>query len=82
MINYIKANPLRLAIKRTKPGLFAMVRDLKVSVMLSPETEPVDQRVLHVTAIGNRSLLKRPMEQVQCSRDTSTTSVFQSPADD
>ncbi|MBR4172230.1 MAG: hypothetical protein IKR48_11320 [Kiritimatiellae bacterium] len=68
MISYIKANPLRLAIKRAIPGLFTMVRNLKVSVMISPETEPADQRILHFTAIGNRSLLKRPMVQVQCSR--------------
>ena len=55
MIDYMRANPLRLAQKRALPGLFTMVRDLKI-------------QTLHFSAIGNRALLDRPMVQVQCSR--------------
>ncbi|MBO4286685.1 MAG: hypothetical protein J5985_00785 [Kiritimatiellae bacterium] len=65
MVCYMKANPLRLAVKRAVPELFTVVRDLKVPAMVSPET---GLRILHFTAIGNRSLLQKPMVQVQCSR--------------
>ena len=78
MINYIKSNPLRLAVKRAMPGLFTMVRDLGVVVGDSiagnktrdsiADNETRDKITLHFAAIGNRSLLERPMVQVQCSR--------------
>lgn len=72
MIDYMRANPLRLAQKRALPSLFTMVRDLEISVIISPKTEPgdiiADKRTLHFSAIGNRALLDRPMVQVQCSR--------------
>jgi hypothetical protein len=58
MIAYIKANPLRLAVKRARPGLFTVVRGVRVE----------GSRPLFFSAIGNRALLARPMVQVQCSR--------------
>ena len=68
MIDYVKSNPSRLAVKRANPGLFTGVRDLRVrlSTILSPITGLAAE--LHFAAIGNRSLLDRPMVQVQCSR--------------
>ena len=78
MIAYIKANPLRLAIKRALPGLFTVVRGVRVqlSAIISPITGLPDSKpspakpppTLHFSAIGNRALLERPMVQVQCSR--------------
>ena len=69
MIAYIKANPLRLAVKRALPGLFTVVRGVRVqlSAILSPigVTGP---HTLFFSAIGNRALLARPLVQVQCSR--------------
>ena len=72
MIAYIEANPLRLAVKCARPGLFTMVRGVRVegSVIAdnigdnrTPRSFP-----LYFSAIGNRALLARPMVQVQCSR--------------
>ena len=40
MIAYIEANPLRLAVKRARPGLFTMVRGVQLSAIISPITEP------------------------------------------
>ena len=77
MIAYIKANPLRLAIKRALPGLFTVVRGVRVqlSAIISPITGlpitglPITELpTLHFSAIGNRALMERPMVQVQCSR--------------
>ena len=69
MINYIKSNALRLAVKRAMPGLFTMVRDLGVVVASPVITDKIgDNITLHFAAIGNRTLLERPMVQVQCSR--------------
>ena len=78
MIAYIKANPLRLAIKRALPWLFTVVRGVRVqlSAIISPITGLPDSKpspakpppTLHFSAIGNRALLERPMVQVQCSR--------------
>ncbi len=81
MIAYIKANPLRLAIKRALPGLFTVVRGVQLSarVQLSAIISPITGLpitglpitglpTLHFSAIGNRALLERPMVQVQCSR--------------
>ena len=72
MVAYIEANPLRLAVKRARPGLFTMVRGVRVegSVIAdnigdnrTPRSFP-----LYFSAIGNRALLAWPMVQVQCSR--------------
>ncbi len=81
MIAYLKANPLRLAIKRALPGLFTVVRGVQLSarVQLSAIISPITGLpitglpitglpTLHFSAIGNRALLERPMVQVQCSR--------------
>ena len=75
MIAYLKANPLRLAIKRALPGLFTVVRGVQLSAIISPITGlpitglPITELpTLHFSAIGNRALLERPMVQVQCSR--------------
>ena len=77
MVAYIEANPLRLAVKRARPGLFTMVRGVEISAMISPITEPAmispitdppKPHDLFFSAIGNRALLARPMVQVQCSR--------------
>ena len=40
MIAYIKANPLRLAIKRALPGLFTMVRGVQLSARRSQDSPP------------------------------------------
>jgi hypothetical protein len=83
MIAYIEANPLRLAVKRARPGLFTMVRGVKVEGSVIggssvigdsvAENRTHDNRTprsfpLYFSAIGNRALLARPMVQVQCSR--------------
>jgi hypothetical protein len=60
MINYLKANPLRLAQKRANPELFTVHREVLVS--LGDEGEG------RFAAIGNLGLLELPMVQVQCSR--------------
>lgn len=68
MIRYVKANPLRLAVKRANPGLFTMVGDLRVEVAGGDLSAMVSPITLRFAAIGNRALLDRPMVQVQCSR--------------
>lgn len=68
MIRYVKANPLRLAVKRANPGLFTMVGDLRVEVAGGDSSAIVSPITLRFAAIGNRALLDRPMVQVQCSR--------------
>lgn len=73
MIAYLKANPLRLAIKRALPGLFTVVRGVRVQLSARVQLSPIISAItglptLHFSAIGNRALLERPMVQVQCSR--------------
>lgn len=77
MIAYIEANPLRLAVKRARPGLFTMVRGVRVEGSVIGDNiadhRTRDHRTprsfpLYFSAIGNRALLARPMVQVQCSR--------------
>ena len=77
MIAYIEANPLRLAVKRARPGLFTMVRGVRVEGSVIGDNiadhRTRDNRTprsfpLYFSAIGNRALLARPMVQVQCSR--------------
>ena len=77
MIAYIEANPLRLAVKRARPGLFTMVRGVRVEGSVIGDSiadnRTHDNRTprsfpLYFSAIGNRALLARPMVQVQCSR--------------
>ncbi len=54
--DYIADNPRRLLMKRERPDLFRVQRELMVAGM-------------SFSAIGNRFLLKRPLlRQVQCSR--------------
>ena len=72
MVAYIEANPLRLAVKRARPGLFTMVRGVRVEGSVIGDNI-ADNRTLrsfplYFSAIGNRALLARPMVQVQCSR--------------
>ena len=61
MIEYVRANPRRLAEKRANPELFRRVTRLET---------PLDggRLVGRFEAIGNRHLLERPLHQVQCSR--------------
>ncbi|MBR4125336.1 MAG: hypothetical protein IKR13_03955 [Victivallales bacterium] len=61
MFNYLHDNPRRAAEKRLHPELFKVVRDLAL---------PLDggRLVGHFSAIGNHSLLCRPMALIQCSR--------------
>ena len=76
MIAYIKANPLRLAVKRARPGLFTVVRGVRVEGSVIGGSSVVGDNIadnrtllpLFFSAIGNRALLARPMVQVQCSR--------------
>ena len=60
MINYLKANPLRLAQKRANPDLFTLHREVLVSLGAEGKGR--------FAAIGNLGLLELPMVQVQCSR--------------
>ena len=60
MINYLKANPLRLAQNRANPQLFTVHREVLVSLGAEGKGR--------FAAIGNIALLKLPMVQVQCSR--------------
>ena len=60
MINYLKANPLRLAQKRANPDLFTLHREVLVSLGAEGKGR--------FAAIGNLGLLELPMAQVQCSR--------------
>ena len=63
MFDYLRANPLRLAVKRARPDLFRVVGELKVALPgLSPTA------VGRFAAIGNRFLLGRALAQVQVSR--------------
>lgn len=55
MINYLRTNPLRRAIKSANPQLFHQVALL-------------ERNGLYFSALGNRHLLERPLVQVQCSR--------------
>ena len=61
MFNYLHDNPRRLAEKRQHPELFKVVRNLEL---------PLDngRMIGHFSAIGNHSLLCRPMALIQCSR--------------
>ena len=60
---YLADNPRRLWVKRSRPELFRVLRDL---VWRSP----LDGRELHFAAIGNQGLLSAPsILQVQCSRN-------------
>ena len=60
---YLAANPYRLAVKTLFPELFKVACDIAVSLPgLSPNA------IGHFASLGNRYLLKRPMEQVQISR--------------
>ena len=61
MLAYVADNPRRLAEKRQHPDLFKVVWDLVL---------PLDggRLVGHFSAIGNASLVRRPMALVQCSR--------------
>ena len=63
---YIADNPRRLAAKRANPHLFAIRRDLAVSLPLGDDGAEL---LAHFSAIGNDTLLKRiDFHQVQCSR--------------
>ena len=78
MIAYIEANPLRLAVKRALPGLFTVVRGVRVEGSVIGGSSVIGDNIadnrtprpflLYFSAIGNRALLARPMVQVQCSR--------------
>lgn len=57
MVNYLRDNPRRLGIKRLRPDLFKVTRELEV------------KGVGRFSAIGNHFLLKRhSFHQIQCSR--------------
>ena len=60
MITYLRKNPLRLAMKRAKPTLFKVSREVEVSLGAAG--------VGHFSALGNHFLLDRPLAQVQVSR--------------
>ena len=60
MFNYLRSNPLRLAIKRWAPALFRASREIEVSLGTAG--------VGHFAALGNHFLLDRPLAQVQVSR--------------
>ena len=60
MFNYLRSNPLRLAIKRWAPALFRASREIEVSLGTAG--------VGHFAALGNHFLLDRPLVQVQVSR--------------
>lgn len=63
---YIADNPRRLAAKRANPRLFAVRRDLAVSLPLGDDSQEI---TAHFSAIGNYALLSRlDFHQVQCSR--------------
>jgi len=69
MIAYLRDNPRRLGVKRERPELFKVRRDLRVA-FTSPAVAPwAGPEVGHFAAIGNHFLLARPvLHQVQCSR--------------
>lgn len=57
MIAYLRDNPRRLGVKREKPWLFKVTRELEID------------RIGRFSAIGNHALLERPrLLQIQCSR--------------
>lgn len=60
MFNYLRSNPLRLAVKRWAPTLFKVSREIEVSLGTAG--------VGHFSALGNHFLLGRPLAQVQVSR--------------
>ena len=60
MITYLRKNPLRLAVKRAKPALFRVSREIEVSLGAAG--------VGRFSALGNSFLLDRPLVQVQVSR--------------
>ena len=74
MINYLRDNPRRLGVKRERPELFTVARDIEIAFAgfgeggaIAPWQGPASG---HFAAIGNHFLLSRPrLVQVQCSRD-------------
>ena len=74
MINYLRDNPRRLGVKRERPELFKVARDIEIAFAgfgeggaIAPWQGPASG---HFAAIGNHFLLSRPrLVQVQCSRD-------------
>ena len=60
MFNYLRSNPLRLAVKCWAPTLFRVSREIEVSLGA--------EGVGHFSAFGNHFLLDRPLAQVQVSR--------------
>ena len=60
MFNYLRSNPLCLAVKRWAPALFRATREIEVSLGAAG--------VGHFSALGNHFLLDRPLAQVQVSR--------------
>ena len=60
MFNYLRTNPLRLAVKRANPALFTVADNLAIALGAAG--------VGHFSALGNRFLLDRPLVQVQVSR--------------
>ena len=73
MINYLRDNPRRLGVKRERPELFKVARDIEIAFAgfgdggaITPWQGPASG---HFAAIGNHFLLARPrLVQVQCSR--------------
>lgn len=76
MIEYVRDNPRRLGVKRARPDLFRVLRDLEVQLARTragaePSGGAPDRAraIGHFSAIGNHFLLDAPvMHQVQCSR--------------
>ena len=60
MFNYLRTNPLRLAIKRSAPALFKVSREIVVALGAAGTGR--------FSALGNHFLLERPLAQVQVSR--------------
>ena len=60
MFNYLRSNPLRLAVKRWAPSLFKVSREIEVSLGAAG--------IGHFSALGNHYLLERQLAQVQVSR--------------
>lgn len=61
---YIADNPRRLAAKRENPGLFTIIRDIAIPLVLGGAAVEA-----HFSAVGNNALLARlDFHQVQCSR--------------
>lgn len=69
MIDYLRDNPRRLAVKRAEPAFFRRVVDLKVELKgCSATLRSREGYWGHFSALGNRFLLERPLAQVQVSR--------------